>query len=250
MVEAEISNYTPTPLLILFAISTAILVFVHLLSLLIATFLLPDLDALAAIPKTELAHNSAYISRTPCVNISWFLSHILGIFLFFVELSLIGYVKFYSPNLIGTQANTTVSQPVPEYQRIHAGTAAVVTIFVLGLISAPFIIYSFHNFYRKRMQLQSQQLYKAEELLRKLDALESPVHQETTRTIASGGDRTAVNMREKREQILMKTTDNHEVRDRVAVVAHSYYISDEKRISSIRNSLENFQDAQEGDEFV
>ena len=248
MVEAEISLNTPTELLILFAISTAILVFVHLLSLLIATFLLPDLDALAAIPKTELAHNSAYISRTPCVNISWFLSHILGIFLFFIELSLVGFVKFNALNPPQTNTNATASPGLGISNRIHAGTAAVVTIVVLGLISAPFIIYSFHNFYRKRIQLQSQQLYKAEELLRKLDALESPVHQETTHRTVSGGDKTTVNMREEREQILMTATDN--VRDRVAVVAHSYYISDEKRISSIRNSLENFHDAQEGDEFV
>lgn len=280
MVEADIAADTPTALLIPFVICTAILVFVHLLSLLIATYLLPDLDALAAIPKTELAHNSAYISKSSCISISWALSHILGIFLFFIEVILIGFVKFYNASDVygsSTQrtssttdpSTTNSSTPDPTKDRIHVGTAAVVTLVVLGLISTPFIIFWFHHFYRRRIQLQSQQLYKAEQLLKKLDTLESSSHTDTIgRTVNNQNppsiyttvDRhssmavkdppPSVTLIGNSNQVHVTATEGHQVRDRIAVVAHSYYISEGRRVNSGRNSLDNFHDAVEGDEFV
>lgn len=191
MVEVEIGENYNLGLLIVFASCTAVLVFVHLLSLLIATCLLPDLDALAAIPKAQLARNSAHISRSCCVSFSWFLSHIIGIPLFFIEVIILSYVKFYSvPTAKSASVHNATVPPTEtddsnDMMKIHAGTAATVTIVGLVIVAVPFAICYFRHFYRHRLKLQQRQLDEAEELFRRLQAKSSPVLEESVVSVTS-----------------------------------------------------------------
>lgn len=185
MVEVEIGESYNLCLLVVFAMSTAVLVFVHLLSLLIATCLLPDLDALAAIPKAQLAQNSAHISRSCCVSFSWFLSHIVGIPLFFIEVIVLSYVKFYSQKVPLSVSMVNASHNESVDVKIHAATAATVTIVVLAIVALPFVICYFRHFYRHRLKLQRRQLDEAEELFRRLNRKSSPIQEESVVSVTS-----------------------------------------------------------------
>ena len=185
MVEVEIGEDYNLGLLVVFAMCTAVLVFVHLLSLLIATCLLPDLDALAAIPKAQLARNSAHISRSCCVSFSWFLSHIVGIPLFFFEVIILSHVKFFShvPSIVNATSHNDELKIVD--MKIHAGTAATVTIVVLAIVALPFVTCYFRHFYRHRLKLQRRQLDEAEELFRRLNTKSSPVQEDSVVSVTS-----------------------------------------------------------------
>ena len=90
MVEVELEGNPPNGLLIPFAIFTSILIFVHLFALVLATYMLPELDALASgPPNKELARRPSNIAQGICVKMTWILSHVLGIILFLVPICVV-----------------------------------------------------------------------------------------------------------------------------------------------------------------
>ena len=246
MVEVEIGNRYNLGLLVVFAICTAVLVFVHLLSLLIATCLLPDLDALAAIPKAQLAQNSAHISRSCCVSFSWFLSHIVGIPLFFVEVIVLSFVKFYDTE--NSSTNTTTSPPMGTDDRgmismkIHAGTAATVTIVGLVIVAIPFVACYFRHFYHHRLKLQQRQLDEAEELFRRLQAKSSPVQEETLVSVTSGNLPPEIDVRQRNGPVVVMASSSNVDVEKGAGSQQMQSISCPMSVSR-RSTQDNFEDA-------
>lgn len=148
MVEAEIGEKTPPPLLIPFAMINALLIFVHLLSMVIAARLLPELDAIVAQPHLISLAGRLY-SGWP-VQLCWFLSNTVGILLFLVELVVVAYVKFYSPL---------------SNDRIHSGTGTLVVVIVLSLVSVPLLIIFSYSISKKKMRMHEQRLESAQHVL-------------------------------------------------------------------------------------
>ena len=256
MVEVEIGEDYNLGLLVVFAMCTAVLVFVHLLSLLIATCLLPDLDALAAIPKAQLARNSAHISRSCCVSFSWFLSHIVGIPLFFVEVIILSFVKFFShvppsvpPSESIVNATSHNEEPRSVDMKIHAGTAAAVTIIVLAIVALPFVTCYFRHFYRHRLKLQRRQLDEAEELFRRLDTKSSPIQEDSVVSVTSVNLPVEFDIRQ-RNGLVVATASSVGVDVEKGVECHQMQHVPSSASFSRRSTQDHFEDALEHNDIV
>ncbi len=144
MVEVELNNDTPTAILIPFTMITALLIFVHLFSLVIATRLLPELEAAIHQPQFLFSSSIARGHTWP-VQLVWYLSNIVGILLFLLELVFVAFVKFFP------HQNT---QP----DRYWIGIATLAVVLVLSLIAAPFIVVFFRSVSKKKIQLMEARL--------------------------------------------------------------------------------------------
>ena len=150
MVEVDVDLNTPPSLLIPFAMHTAVLIFVHLFSLLVATQLLPELEATLNQPRLGLGITR--LAKGWPVQVCWFLSNIIGIVLFLVELILVAYVKFF---------------PVEDSSadRLHVGTGTLLVISILSLVSIPFVVMLFRSISKHKMRHHEHSLDRAKELL-------------------------------------------------------------------------------------
>lgn len=166
MVEAEISPETPTGLLIPFAMLTALLICVHMASLLIATRLLPELEAVIKQPSIHLHTSVSKGLYTWPVHTVWYLSNIVGLILFLLDLIVVAYVKFY-PTVL-----------TPDRNRIHVGTATLAVVVLLSAISLPFIVVFFRSISKNKIQLHEQNLEKARVLLESMNStrMQATIH--------------------------------------------------------------------------
>lgn len=155
MVEVELDRNTPTGILIPFAMHTALLIFVHLFSLVIATRLLPELDAAVHNPHLSISLTITKGSSWP-VQLVWYMSNIVGILLFLVELVLVAFVKFYPYSDVVTD-------------RVHIGTATLLVVVVLSVISTPFIVILFRSISKRKIKHHEENLASAKELLDNLN---------------------------------------------------------------------------------
>lgn len=155
MVEAEVASHTPPAILIPFAMHTALLTFVHLFSLMLATCLLPQLEALGSNPNPQLLSSALKIAKSFPVQLCWILSNVIGIVLFMVELVLVAYVKFYP------------TDDTPD--NLHAGTGTLLLIGFLSVISIPVIVYYFRFFSKHTIQLHEQRLNVAQRMLQDIN---------------------------------------------------------------------------------
>ena len=155
MVEVDLEKETPPGILIPFAMLTALLIFVHLFSLIIATRLLPELEAFINNPNLNVPLPITKGYSWP-VQLVWYLSNIVGVVLFLVELVLVAYVKFfpYDDSVSG---------------RLHVGTATLVVVFTLSAISFPFIVILFRSLSSKKIKFHEQKLEKAFVLLESIN---------------------------------------------------------------------------------
>ena len=160
MVEVELNSSHENGLLIPFAIFTSILIFVHVLSLMLATHMLPELDALSAIPHVQLTRRPGNVAQGFCIKMTWFLSHILGIILFLVQFVLLAFVKFYD----GTE------------DRYHAAIAAgVVIISLTVLVSLATLVWYYRSYVHHNVKGHVEALHVANHLLQQLNA-NDPLH--------------------------------------------------------------------------
>ena len=150
MVEVDVDISTPPSILIPFAMHTAVLIFVHLFSLVIATQLLPELEA--TINQPHLGLGITRLAKGWPVQICWFLSNIVGIVLFLVEIILVAYVKFYP-----VKASSA--------DRLHVGTGTLLVISVLSLLSVPFIVMLLRSISKQKIHHHENKLDRAKELL-------------------------------------------------------------------------------------
>ena len=155
MVEVDLAKETPPAILIPYAMLTALLIFVHLFSLVIATRLLPELEAFIGNPDLNVPLPITKGYYWP-IQMVWYLSNIVGVLLFLVELVLVAYVKFYP-------YNSSLSD------RLHVGTATLLVVLVLSIASLPFIIIFFRSLSRLKIEFHEQKLEKARNLLNNIN---------------------------------------------------------------------------------
>ena len=148
MVEAEVGEGAPAALVIPFAMINALLICVHLLSIVIAARLLPELDAIVAQPHLITLTGRLYTGWP--VQLCWLLSNMIGMILFLVQLILVAYVKFHDPLA---------------YPRIHSGTGTLAIVVVLFLVSTPLLIIFSHSISKKKMRMHEQRLAGARNML-------------------------------------------------------------------------------------
>lgn len=148
MVEAEVGEGAPPALLIPFAMINALLVCVHLLSIVVAARLLPELDAIIAQP--HLITFAGRLYKGWPVQLCWLLSNMIGTILFLVELILVAYVKFYTP----------LSDA-----KIHSGTGTLAIVVALFAVSAPLLIIFSYSISKKKMWMHEQRLAGARNIL-------------------------------------------------------------------------------------
>ena len=164
MVEVDLNENTPVAILIPYAMLTALLICVHLFLLVLATRILPELEAYISNP------NVAFLSVTKGhswpVQLVWYLSNIVGVLLFLVELVLVAYVKFFPVEGI-------------DENRLHAGTATLLVVLVLSAISLPFIVIFFRSLSNKKIKFHEQKLEKAIVLLESINQSTTPTRTNT-----------------------------------------------------------------------
>lgn len=126
-----------------------------MLSLMIATCILPHIESVAIIPGTNeySANDGTHDRLRNYIEMSWFFSTFVGIFLFLVEIDLICWVKFWN---YGDKSGTNV------------GKVASISVTVLLVpILIIFIMFAV-TFYRK---LVTHQFEKSEREILELDNL-------------------------------------------------------------------------------
>ena len=156
MVEVEIAPETPVALLIPFAIHTAVLIFVHLLSLMLAICLLPELEATGATPNPQIYHAALKIAKSRSIQVTWILSNVVGVSLFLVELILIAFIKFYP------------TDDAPS-SKIHAATATLATVIVLALFLIPAVVVVSRSLSKYKLQFHEQRLGHAQQMLEEMN---------------------------------------------------------------------------------
>lgn len=148
-------NEVPVGLLVCFVICTTLLIAVHMLSLMIATCILPHIESVALIPGTNeySANDGTHDRLRNYIEMSWFFSTTIGIFLFLVEIDLICWVKFWN---YGSASKTDVGKIAS-----ISVTLALIPIFILFITFAV-------KFYRN---LVTHQFEKSEREILELDTL-------------------------------------------------------------------------------
>jgi len=124
----------------------------------LATYMLPELDALSAIPHVQLTRRPGHITRGFCVKMTWFLSHALGIILFLVQFVLLAFVKFYP---INDQTE----------QRYEVGIAAGVVIITLTVVTAfGTLVWYYHTYVKRNLKGHAEALRAADNILKQVNA--------------------------------------------------------------------------------
>lgn len=155
-IQLNTENEVPLWLLVCFVICTTLLIAVHMLSLMIATCILPHIESVAIIPGTTTeysANDGTHDRLRNYIEMSWFFSTTIGIFLFLVEIDLICWVKFWNYGYnSGTNIGMIASISV---------TIALIPIFILFILFAV-------KFYTN---LVTHQFEKSEREILELDTL-------------------------------------------------------------------------------
>ena len=162
IVEIEIEPAVPIGLLVPFAFVSALLIFVHLLSLMLAICLLPELEALGDKPHPVLYSYAIVISKSFSVQFCWVLSNIVGILLFLVELVLVAFIKFY---------------PIDEgrSENIYAALCTLLTIVILSVLMIPVLVYYSRGLAKYKIQLHERQLIQAQEIIQGINQRNAPL---------------------------------------------------------------------------
>lgn len=98
MVEMQIDNdenSPPSEVLIMFSVVTTLLVVVHVFALMISTCILPNMDMAATLRHKDAYKHSPHPALKCFVEMAWILSTFVGLALFFFELALLVYLKFF-----------------------------------------------------------------------------------------------------------------------------------------------------------
>lgn len=156
LVEIQLNNDSEVPvgLLVAFVICTTLLIAVHMLALMIATCILPHIESVAIMPgTTEYSANDGTHDRLRnYIEMSWFFSTTIGIFLFLVEIDLICWVKFWN---YGTNSGTNVGKIASIWV-----TVALIPILILFITFAVkfyrnLVTYQFEKSLREILEMDS-----------------------------------------------------------------------------------------------
>ncbi|KAJ8916614.1 hypothetical protein NQ315_000259, partial [Exocentrus adspersus] len=114
MVELQINTPTNVPewLFVMFAVCTTVLVAVHIFALMISTYILPNIEAIAKLEVCEMVKESPHERMKGFIEIAWAFSTILGLFLFLIEIAILCWVKFWDYSFTAAVAATIIVIPV------------------------------------------------------------------------------------------------------------------------------------------
>lgn len=92
--ELDVSKTKCDMLLVGFTVTTAILVSTTMFSILIATCLLPHIDAVTKVHSLDLAKDSPHDDLVWYIDLAWFLANTVSICLFIIDVVLLSWIKF------------------------------------------------------------------------------------------------------------------------------------------------------------
>ncbi|CAG9821383.1 unnamed protein product [Phaedon cochleariae] len=152
MVELQINTPTHVPewLFVLFAVCTTVLVAVHIFALMISTYILPNIEAIAKLEVCEMVTESPHERMKGFIEIAWAFSTILGLFLFLIEVAILCWVKFWDYSFTAAIASTVIVIPV-------------LVVFVF------FAAHFYHSLVVYKCNTSSHDMQKLEDLKKHLD---------------------------------------------------------------------------------
>jgi hypothetical protein len=103
-VELNYSKETPAFLLYSFVITTACLVSTTMLSIMIATCVLPHVESIAKTESVRLAKASPHEDMIWYIDLAWFLANNVSIFLFIIDVVLLCWIQFPPESAISATA--------------------------------------------------------------------------------------------------------------------------------------------------
>ncbi|XP_019755138.1 calcium release-activated calcium channel protein 1 isoform X2 [Dendroctonus ponderosae] len=114
MVELQLNNESaiPSPILVIFAVITTLLVAVHMLALMISTCILPNIETVCSLDSISLVDESPHERLHWYIEIAWAFSTLLGLLLFLAEIAIICWLKFYNVNTTAAWSATVVLVPI------------------------------------------------------------------------------------------------------------------------------------------
>lgn len=92
--ELDVSKCKSELLLVGFTVTTAFLVSTTMFSILIATCLLPHIDAVTKLNSINIAKESPHDDLIWYIDLAWFLANTVSICLFIIDVVLLSWIKF------------------------------------------------------------------------------------------------------------------------------------------------------------
>lgn len=114
MVELQLNENThiPSPVLVVFAVITTLLVAVHMLALMISTCILPNIDTICSLDSINFVDESPHERLHWYIEIAWAFSTLLGLILFLAEIAIICWLKFYDINRTAAWSACVILVPI------------------------------------------------------------------------------------------------------------------------------------------
>ncbi|XP_076253239.1 calcium release-activated calcium channel protein 1-like isoform X2 [Rhynchophorus ferrugineus] len=114
MVELQLTNESsiPSPILVIFAVITTLLVAVHMLALMISTCILPNIETVCSLDSINFVDESPHERLHWYIEIAWAFSTLLGLLLFLAEIAIICWLKFYNINKTAAWSACVVLVPI------------------------------------------------------------------------------------------------------------------------------------------
>lgn len=116
MVELQLNDDSastiPSPVLVVFAVITTLLVAVHMLALMISTCILPNIDTICNLDSINFVDESPHERLHWYIEIAWGFSTLLGLLLFLAEIAIICWLKFYNINTTAAWSACVILVPI------------------------------------------------------------------------------------------------------------------------------------------
>lgn len=193
MVEADLPGHISTELLIAFAVTTTILIAVHLFALMVSTCILPHVDAIAArqSPESDAVRESPHRRMQKYIELAWIFSTCIGIVLFLLELAIICWIKFANLTPARTRttgrADTNSSVSLYSIEMVDGNDrwiAALVATIIIAVVVVMFLLFAAHYYHfivLHKYEISSKAIAELQALTRDLDN----VNEGSTRTAAT-----------------------------------------------------------------
>lgn len=162
LVEIQLNSDSEVPvgLLVAFVICTTLLIAVHMLALMIATCILPHIESVAIIPGTTefSANDGTHDTLKNYIEMSWFFSTTIGIFLFLIEIDLICWVKFWN---YGVQSGTNVGK--------IASISVTMALIPILLLFIGFAVVFYRNLVTHQFEKSEREILELDSLINQLN---------------------------------------------------------------------------------
>ncbi|XP_026464562.1 calcium release-activated calcium channel protein 1-like [Ctenocephalides felis] len=110
----QVNDHSRAPqwLLVCFAVTTTILVSVHIFALMVSTYVLPHLDLATKLSNESALTDCPHYKLKSYIDLAWVLSTFLGLILFLMEIAILCWVKFWDFSRKAAASATAIVMPV------------------------------------------------------------------------------------------------------------------------------------------